>query len=262
MIVTRGLQFARISFRNHLAHRGRVAMRFLFCMLFVIIFIELWRTIFRENLSSMPFSLLDVSWYCALTQMFLFMSSRLFLTIEDDVRSGNIAYFLNKPIPYVWMRLSEGIGAMTSNVLLYGTLGIMITYLWIGEWPANASALPLAIFTLWIGSILHLVFQVAAGLTALWLQDAEAVYRLYQKFLIVLGGLYVPISLYPDWAQAIIAMTPFGLFMSAPAQLLFEQPMIGFWALLGLQGLWIGAALLVAWGVYALALKQVEVNGG
>lgn len=262
MPLPRLLQFARISFRNHMAHRGRVTMRFIFCMVFVFIFIELWRTIFREDLADMPFTLLDVSWYCALTQMFLFMSSRLFLTIEDDVRSGNIAYFLNRPIHYVWMRLSEGVGAMSANVLLYGTLGILVTYWWIGAWPTNPALLPAAICTLWVGSIMHLVMQVATGLTALWLHDAEAVYRLYQKFLIVCGGLYVPISIYPDWAKEIISYTPFALFMSAPAQLLFETPMMGFWELLMMQILWIGGALLAAWGVYALALRKVEVNGG
>lgn len=260
--LNRGFQFARIAFINHITNRGRFWMRFIFCMFFVFIFIELWRAIFRENLASMPFTLLDVSWYCAFTQMFLFMSSRLFLTIEDDVRSGNIAYFLNKPMPYVWMRLCEGIGGMSANVLAYGSIGIFVTYLWIGQWPANAPALPLVLVTLWFGSILHLIFQVATGLTALWLHDAEAVYRLYQKFLIVCGGLYVPISIYPDWAQDIIAYTPFGLFMAAPAQLIFDTPYMPVHHLIIGQITWIIAALGLAYAVYALALRKVEVNGG
>ena len=254
--------FFETSFRNHLAHRGRVMMRFIFCIFFVIIFVELWRTIFRENLADMPFTLRDVSWYCALTQMFLFMSSRLFITIEDDVRTGNIAYFLNRPMPYVWMRLSEGIGAMSANVMIYGTLGVGATYLWIGELPSNPYALPAAILTLWMGSVLHLMFQICTGLTALWLHDAEAVYRLYQKFLIVAGGLYVPISIYPEWAQNIIAYTPFHLLMFGPAQLTFGTPVLSFIELLALQTLWIVIAGLTAMGVYTLALKRVEINGG
>ena len=259
----RSFHFARIAGRNSMAHRGRLIARFCFCMVFAIIFVELWRTIFREDLAEFSFSLVEVSWYCTLTQMFLFISSRLFITIEEDMRSGNIAYFLTKPMAYVWMRLSEGIGGMSVNFAFYATFGMIAMRLYIGEWPeAGMHGVIIGFLCLWVASVLHLVMQVATGLSALWLHDAETIYRVYQKFLIICGGLYMPIAIYPNWAQDIIAWTPFIALMAGTASLVFEQPVMSFTTLLLNQAAWMLVLLSCASGFYGLALKKVEVNGG
>ncbi len=256
--------FAATSFRDHLRHRVRLAVRFFACLFFMIVFIELWRLIAAEGLVALPWATENILWYVSLTQMMLFLSPRLFMVIDEDVRSGDIAYFLTRPMPYLWMRYAEGIGAMTANALLYYTVGIAVLYLYICMLPSGGwAALLTAMVLLYMGSALHLIFQITAGITAFWLQEAEAVYRIYQKFLIVLGGLYMPVSMYPDWLERIAAFTPvYGMMYGAMRPVLEGASLAVIGESAGLIIFWLIFSVLLMQGVYALCVRRLEVNGG
>ncbi len=256
--------FASTSFRDHTSHRLKLTVRFFMCVFFMFVFIEFWELIAREGLIDIPFPVADICWYTSLTQMMLFMSPRLFMTIEEDVRSGDIAYSLIRPMPYLWMRISEGIGAMTANTLIYYTLGITFVYFYIGELPSGGlAALVTALFFLYFGSILHILYQAMAGITALWLQDAEAIYRIYQKVLIVLGGLYMPLTLYPDWLQTWAFLTPVVAMMYGPVQfVLGENSPLNIQTLSLMMMAWFGFSILLMNIIYRSCVARLEINGG
>ncbi len=256
--------FASTSFRDHMSHRLKLGVRFCMCVFFMFVFIEFWQLIARENLIDIPFPVADICWYTSLTQMMLFMSPRLFMTIEEDVRSGDIAYSLIRPMPYLWMRISEGIGNMTANTLVYYTLGIACVYVYIGELPSGGmSALITALFFLYFGSVLHILYQAMAGITALWLQDAEMAYRIYQKILIVLGGLYMPLTLYPDWLQTWAFLTPVVAMMFGPVQfVLGENSPLDIQTVVLLMICWFGFSVLLMGVIYRSCVARIEINGG
>lgn len=256
--------FASTSFRDHMSHRLKLTARFILCVFFMFVFIEFWQLIEREKLIDIPFPVHDICWYASLTQMMLFMSPRLFMTVEDDVRNGDIAYSLIRPMPYLWMRISEGIGAMTANTLIYYTLGVLCVYLYIGELPSGGmAALGTALFFLYLGSILHILYQAMAGITALWLQEAESVYRIYQKVLIVLGGLYMPLTLYPDWLQTWAFLTPVVAMLYGPVQLVLgANSPLGLETLILLMVFWFGFSILLMNFIYRACIGRLEINGG
>ncbi len=256
------IAFARIAFRDHIRSRMKFALRFCSYLFFAFVFVELWSLIAREGIITLPYEKVDILWYVSLTQMLLFLSPRLFLTIEDDVRSGNIAYFLGRPLPYLWARFSEGLGAMSAHVVVYYTVGVAVLYLYIGQWPSIPFALPAALALLYCGSVLHLLFQMSSGLMAFWLHDADAIYRIYQKGLILLGGLYLPLTMYPEAMRTIAELTPFPAMMYLPCSLLLEWdagvvaelvPVIVFWMLF---------AVVLMQGVFYFCMKRIEINGG
>ena len=55
------------------------------------------------------------------------------------------------------------------------------------------------------------------GLLAFWLEDVSPVYWVSQKALFVLGGLMLPIELYPDFIRRAAAFTPFPSVLAGPA---------------------------------------------
>ncbi|NCC21695.1 MAG: hypothetical protein EOM26_04435 [Alphaproteobacteria bacterium] len=254
--------FARVAFRNHIRNRVRFVVRFAGALFFCLVFIELWRLIAREGIIDIPWEPVNLFWYVSIAQFMLFLSPRLIAVIEDDVRTGNIACFLTRPLPYLMTRLFEGIGAMSANAAVYIPLSALILYLYIGEWPTHPLALPVAYALIYCASIIHLLFQTCAGLTALWLQDADMIYITYMKAFILLGGLYLPLSLYPPLAQSIALHTPFSAMLYFPCSVLlsFDTATV-LRALAGLAG-WGAFAALLVFGVFQFCRRRIEINGG
>lgn len=181
--------FARIAFGDHMRNRTRIFTRYLVFLLLDWVMISLWQLIYQSGYGPRSISLVDMSWYMAFSQMMFFLSPRLFVIIDDDVRSGNIGYFLNRPMPYLWMRFAEGLGALCGNFVIYYGISLPIIFAMVGAWPSSGiEGIFLVMFGLVFGSTLHLLFQICVGLSTFWTNDAIFIYHSYQKFCLLLGG--------------------------------------------------------------------------
>ncbi|OIN86969.1 MAG: hypothetical protein AUJ12_03510 [Alphaproteobacteria bacterium CG1_02_46_17] len=256
--------FARIAFGDHLKNRLRMFTRYLIFLLLCWVMIAMWQLIYHSGYGPASISVVDMGWYMAFAQMMFFLSPRLFVVIDDDVRSGNIGYFLNRPMPYLWMRFAEGVGALCANLWVYYIISLPFFYWMVGGWPSGGFICIAAVMaTLVLSSVLHLMFQVCAGLSTFWTNDAIFIYHSYQKFCLLLGGIYVPLFLYPDLMQAdLLKFLPFASLIGNPVGLIFNVN----WGLLGevilLQLFWIGAVGIGLHFLYKVCLRRVEVNGG
>ncbi|HNS45143.1 MAG TPA: hypothetical protein PKH37_07955 [Alphaproteobacteria bacterium] len=256
--------FARIAFGDHMSNRLRMFTRFLIYLVLLWVMVEMWRVIYHSGHAPHDIPFVDMAWYMGIAQMMFFLSPRLFVIIDDDVRSGNLGYFLNRPIPYLWMRFTEGGGALCGNVLIYYSAGTLLAYLYIGELPSNGwGALVLVMVLIFVASLIHLLFQVISGLSALWTNDAIFIYHSYQKMFLLLGGIYVPISLYPDFmGGTFLKFLPFAAMVGDPCSLFLSGHTDGFWSILALQIFWLIAVGAGAWAMFGRALRKVEINGG
>lgn len=256
------IHFARMAFADYTNHRLRMLTRFSVYMLLAWVMIAMWRVIYASGHGPAGIPLLDMGWYNGIVQMMFFLSPRLFVVIDEDVRSGNIAYFLNRPIPYLWMRLSEGVGSLSVHLILFFSLGVIYLYFILGAWPSHGvMSVVGALFLLVGGSLIHLLFQVLCGLSTFWTNDAIFIYNAYMKVILLLGGIYLPISFYPSFMPvALIELLPFASMVGLPSGLLIG---IGsFWKILSLQVFW-GAVVMVGLQYfYRVCLRKVEVHGG
>lgn len=254
--------FARMAFADYTNNRLRMLTRFFVYMLLAWVMIAMWRVIYAAGHGPSGISVIDMGWYNGIVQMMFFLSPRLFVIIDEDVKSGNIAYFLNRPIPYLWMRLSEGVGSLCVHLIVFFSLGVVYLYMLLGEWPSHGvESVAAALFLLIGGSLIHLLFQVFCGLSTFWTNDAVFIYNAYMKVILLLGGIYLPISFYPSFMPVtLIEYLPFASMVGSPSALLIG---IGsFWKILGLQLIW---GLVIMTGLksfYAVCLRKVEVHGG
>lgn len=260
--------FARIALEDHLRNRLRLFTRFVICMMLMWVMTGMWRVIYGAGHAIPAITLNDMSWYTGLTQMMVFLSPRTFVVIDEDVRSGNVGYFLNRPMPYLWMRFAEGLGALFGNIVIFYSLCIPFIYFLIGDFPSSGSAILIPVLVLiTIGSVLHLLFQVFCGLSTFWTNDATFMYHSYQKMLILLGGVYAPIMLYPPYFfPEILRFLPFAAMLGDVMDLcLTPNRNVGYWAFfetLSIQCFWIAAMLMILKCTYHACLRRVEVNGG
>ena len=259
------LAIARAAFWHRLSERAALIGRVVFYCLIVLVFSCLWRTIFavssRSAGAGQGASAASYVWYLIVTEWIMLSQPAVHLEIESDVRSGEVAYQLARPMSYVGAKLAEGVGDLALRMLILAPFGLLYGRLFSGQWVA-AGALALCALVGVVAALVLLVCHAGIGLCAFWLHDCTPVYLVWQKLLFVLGGLMVPLSIYPDWLRSLALHLPFASMLYGPGQLALHPSLSHALRLtLELTG-WFGAALLLVVCLERAGRRALELGGG
>jgi ABC-2 type transport system permease protein len=254
---------ARLAFWQRLSERAVLIGRLGFYFLVLLVFSCVWRTLFiaHPEHAGSGRTAADYVWYLALTEWIMLSQPSLYLDIEADVRSGDIAYQLTRPMSYVGGKVAEGMGDLLLRLLLFAPFGLLFARLLSGQW-ADPLSLGCAALVGVLAAVLMLLTYAAIGLCSFWLHDTTPVYLVWQKLMFVLGGLMVPLSLYPEWLQALAGVLPFSSFLYEPGRLVLEgSASFDPGLLLELLG-WLVLSALAVGGLERLGRRNIEIQGG
>jgi ABC-2 type transport system permease protein len=107
-----------------------------------------------------------------------------------------------------------------------------------------------------------LLFYTAIGLLSVWMFDAMPVYWVFSKAMYVLGGLMIPISIYPDWLQRVAACTPFyALLYGVSRQTISFSADIFILSATMLAG-WAVLAVVLICRIYSRVNRTICLGGG
>jgi ABC-2 type transport system permease protein len=252
---------AATAIRQGLSERGALFGRLAFYALILFIFSKLWEVV-AERGAVAGASRSELLWYLAVTEWVMLSLPLVHLNIESDVRRGDIAYLLPRPISYLGSRLAEAAGDFLLRAGTLAVAGVALASWMVGGLPEDPRGLLLAIPLGLMAGAVGLCFHAAVGLCAVWLQDCAPVYWIWQKCAFILGGLLLPLEVYPDWLREIALWTPFSALMHGPGRMAFGwQPEVA--GVIALKLLFWGfvAAVLLAW-VHGRAMRALDVNGG
>jgi len=256
--VTKTAAFALVSLRQHLAARGVVVARLAFYATLLLVFSRLWAAV-GPRVGLLPVQFL---WYLAITELVTLSVPFLSSYIEEDVRRGDVAARLARPVGYLGTRIAEGLGEMAARFLGLVTLGFLVAWLLAGGLPPHPLSILAAVPLAFLSACLHVVVQGAVGLSAFWLHEATPLHWVTQKLLFVFGGLLFPLEIYPDWLRTIAMWTPFAAMVHGPARLVFGfDGALFLSSLLRLLGWGAAIGLFVFW-LNRRALRALEVGGG
>lgn len=207
---------------------------------------------------------LVVAW----SMFFYFMFSnfnlrRISRLIMQDVQSGNIEVFLNKPISYLFYKIWWTFGLGFYNFVLIGILGftIMAFSLGIPDSMTIGLFVPTLIIEFLLTTILTFLIYSIVGIFAFWVEDINPVFWIVDKFVMILGGSYLPVALFPEFLYKISIYSPFGASMFV-SHMVYDSWKTDYLKLMGIQLLWIVVlALFLIW-VFKKASKKLSVNGG
>jgi ABC-2 type transport system permease protein len=251
---------AGTAFRQGLRERGALVARVGFYMVILLIFSRLWDLVAAHG--AVGASKRELVWYLAITEWVVLSLPLIHLQIEADVRTGDIAYRLPRPISYLGFRLSESLGDLALRLGVLAIAGVGLAWTMAGGPPEDPRGLWLALPLGLLASFVGLCFHAAIGLCAIWLQDSTPVYWVWQKLAFVLGGLFVPLEVYPDWLRDLAFWTPFSAMMHGPGRMAFGwQPELAGLMAAKLLG-WGALAVLLLAFVYRRSLRALDVNGG
>ena len=188
---------------------------------------------------------------------------KLTQAIMADVKSGNIEVLLSKPISYlsyrIWWQIGEGFYSFALITLVGGAvMGYIIGFPPTMQSPLFAMTL---IATLVLGTVLMSFLYGIIGLCAFWIEDASPILWLVDKAVMVLGGSFLPIALFPTLMYQIAIWSPFGSSQLV-THTVYVSWQSSWYQLMSIQVFWIFILGVIAVLMFNRAQKQVSVNGG
>jgi len=254
---------ALVSARRALAERGSLLGRVAFLGVILFVFSRIWETLLaRGAVTFAAVGKAELVWYLAVTEWCVLSIPPIYLAIEADVRSGDIACRLVRPVSYLGAQIAEAFGETGLRLLVLGPSAVAIAFVLAGGWPTDPRGLYLALPLGVLASVLAVLSTAAIGLSAFWIVDTSPIYWIWQKLAFLLGGLLLPLELYPGWLRTIARLSPFPAMVWGPGRMAFGfAPTAALEILLELA-FWIS---LVAAGLAWLSRRarlRLTVSGG
>ena len=251
--------FARIAASEAATERGDLYGRALFFAVILGVFSALWRAVAE---SGMPLGAEQeqLVWYLAVTEWILLSTPARHLEIQEEVRRGDVAYQLARPVSYPRAALAQCLGTLLVRAPVLGAVACGCAFAFTGRLPALGTLLLVAPFGILASAILAELY-VALGLVAFWLRDATPLYWVASKLLFILGGLMLPLELYPRWLQVVAACTPFPVLLAGPAGFLLHSAGPAWFLALRLL-LWGGILFGLVELVFWRATRTLQLDGG
>jgi ABC-2 type transport system permease protein len=256
------LALAGISIKNALVYRANVTGRMIFYFVFIFVFFSLWRMVYSGN-EIAGYNLTQMVWYVCMTELVVFCSGAgIFGVMNQEVKSGSIAYELLRPWNYIYKQFASTLGNMTFSASVFTLMAIVLGFIFVGPLPGfNAAAIPFIILSFILSITMNFFFLMSLGLLAFYFEENSPFYFIYQKLLFVFGML-IPIEFLPLWAQGILRYLPFSLITWGPAKMVVDFSFEYAMQILPLQIIWCVVAISLAHFVFSRGVKKVNVHGG
>lgn len=251
-----------IASRDQLVYLPSFLARNVFFVVVMFVFYSLWRAIYAGSATVAGFTMVQMLWYLSFTEAIELSQTRIFTPISEEVKDGTVAYSLNRPYSYVFFWISRAMGENLVKVVPLLAEGFVLALLMVGPLPGYLSALPVGLITVVLGILMGAGLQMIVGLLAFWFEEVMPFYWILQKLVFVIGGMFIPIDVYPDWLQGIARYSPFAFAAYWPATVFVDfTPERVVTTLVG-QVVYITVFLAIAVSLFRVAVKRLHAHGG
>lgn len=250
--------FARLGWRETASDRFGLLARVILYSMPVLIYSAIWQA---TPLAGSGVSAEEATWYVMATEAIIFAPGYVFREVEEDIRTGAIEAALTRPVDYALARIAEETGGTLLRLAVLGTYGGVLAWFATGMVPFAWSALPAVWTAAGFGALLALLVQVAIGFLTVWVGNPAPAYWIWQKLVFVLGGLFLPLTLYPAWLADIGRLTPCAAILFHPASLVFDASPAAIVHVLSWQVLWLAAAAILVAAVASAATRRLVREG-
>jgi len=238
--------------------------RCLFYVLIMAVFSALWDTVWAERLSGTHLVALPeggLAIYVGVTEWITLSIVSVHLRLEDDIRSGALEPHLTRPRSYLTQKVFESFGGMLVRMGALGVTGLAMLAL-SGRVAPDASAFAGVAVLGVLGGAIGVLLYALTGLCAFWLRRVLPVLMVVQKMMFLFGGLFAPVTLYPDWLERICLVTPFAAHIFYAGYMTLEPSAALFAQGLGWAALWLAVLALACASVWRAGLARLLREGG
>ncbi len=184
--------------------------------------------------------------------------------VGASLRTGSVAYELTRPLGlwnhwfarHVAWRCAPGLWRCVPMMILAWALG------WL-PLPASPAAGVAFGFSVIAAILLGAAISTLMAVSLFWTVAGEGVILLMSGVVMLASGLAVPIPLFPERFQELLAWLPFRGLMDTPYRLYLGHAPVGDAPMMLAHQLgWAGAIAVAGWWLTGRGLKRLAVHGG
>lgn len=258
-------QVSRITMSNSLVYFWNFVSKNFFFVFILFVYLMLWTNIYGQKPEGIVagLSLNAMIWYLIVTELVTLSRTDIHNQVNEDVKTGNIAYLLNKPYNYILYCFSYFVGEIGVKLLSNTLIGIVIGFIYVGPLKGfNILHLPFIILSILAGCTINFFVYICIALTSFWFEENNAFFWIYSKLVFTLGGMLMPLELFPEWLQGIAKNLPFAYVTYVPAKLAVDFSFTNFYRQFFVQIIYLIIFFSLAMLIYRKGAKNLNVNGG
>jgi ABC-2 type transport system permease protein len=264
LLLQKYLAVMRVSIASNLAYMMEVFFRGLFLIVLIFVLGQLWKTTYSVRGAKLlsGFSISDMIWYLAAAETIATSMPALTRRIDQEVRSGQLAYLLGRPCNYIFYNFAQYMGERLVRFTINGIVAAVVALVFVGPphltWMGVVAWPPVTFLALCIDFVAY--FSI--GLLAFWTEDTNSFSFVFSRLTLVLGGVLAPLEIFPQPLRSIAQALPFSAILYGPARTLVHFELYPFLGLLEQQLITIAAGCVILFAIYSVAIRRVSINGG
>ncbi|MEK4362120.1 ABC-2 family transporter protein [Paenibacillus sp. FSL M8-0212] len=262
--VKSNLIIARQTFLNSMVFRTNYIIDIVVDLIFVLLSIMLWTTIFKDNPSQNITSLATLITYVGLTKIVAQIDMKFVWDIQSRILSGEIAIELVRPIKLRTYLFAQELGRYFNNLLIKTIpLYVLIYFLFGIDLPKSFSAVLLFILSIFLSYILLFNLNYITALAAFWITKLFSLSVFKDQTIRLLSGAIVPLWFFPDWLFSITKYLPFAGIVFLPLNIYLgkvstTETIEAFM----LQIIWILITTFIGSMMWKKIVSNLAINGG
>ena len=261
--------FAKAVIQEFLTYRVNFYIFILGELLQTVVLLYIWKAVYESSgqTTLSGFTLKEmVAYIFAATMTGMLVTNDTHWAVGSDVRSGDIAMNLIKPVGYHTRQLASAVGYWIVN-LIFITLPLAVTYfimviLTDGFIPSALNVVLYLISAL-MSAIILFAINYAFGLIAFYVNYIFGFIYAKEAIFRFLSGALIPLAFFPTWLQTALNILPFGSLLYTPIMIfLGKYQGTELITQLAIQAIWVIITLKLDHILWKKAVKKLTIVGG
>ena len=231
----------------------------------IYIFMNLWNYVYSDQSELINgYSKNQMIWYVIITEIIWGATEgRTYCKkISNDVKSGNIAYMMNKPYSYISYAISAHLGETTIRTIISIVVGFGLGIILLKEFPTlSLPAILIVLVSGILAIIINSLIVTFIGLISFMIEDSNPIYWIYSKMILILGTMF-PVEFFPGVLAQIIRYSPIYVTCYGPAKLFVDFSYSSAIEILISQVAYLGIAWIMSYALYRKGVRKLNVTGG
>lgn len=183
--------------------------------------------------------------------------------VATRIKNGDVVVDLLRPLDLQASTITTEVGRALFSLLPRGLPSAAIGLLAGMALPTSASPYALGMVSVLLGIVLSFATVYLVAAAGFWLVETRGLQILYMVVSGFFAGLFVPISLFPDWLRVLVQATPFPSMLMYPVDVLSGRVEgAGALALLSAQAGWLVVVAAAGHLMTRAGRRRLEVQGG